>query len=39
MLVVVASLFVYRCALRKNEIVASQSYDLAGVQFTAEYSE
>jgi len=39
MLIVVASLVVYRCAIRKNVIVASQLYDLAGVQFTAEYSE
>jgi len=33
-LIVVASLAVHCCAIKKNVIVASQSYDVADVQFT-----
>jgi len=33
-LIVVASLAVHSCAIKKNVIVASQLYDLADVQFT-----
>jgi len=35
-LIVVASLVVHCCAIKKNVIVASQLYDVANVQFTAE---
>ena len=33
-LIVVASLAVHCCAIKKNVIVASQLYDVADVQFT-----
>jgi len=33
-LIVVASLVVHCCAIKKNVIVASQLYDIADVQFT-----
>jgi len=33
---VVASLVVHCCAVKKNAIVASQLYDVADVQFTVE---
>jgi len=36
LLIVVASLLVHCCAINKNVIVASQLYDIADVQFTAE---
>ena len=35
-LIVVASLVVHCCAIKKNVIVASQLYDVADVQFTVE---
>jgi len=35
-LIVVASLVVHCCAIKKNVIVASQLYDVADVQFTIE---
>jgi len=35
-LIVVASLVVHCCAIKKNVIVASQLYDIADVQFTVE---
>ena len=35
-LIVVASLVVHCCAVKKNVIVASQLYDAADVQFTVE---
>jgi len=35
-LIVVASLVVHCCAIEKNVIFASQLYDVADVQFTAE---
>ena len=35
-LIVVASLVVYCCAMNKNVIVASHLYDVADVQFTVE---
>jgi len=35
-LIVVALLVVHCCAIKKNVIVASQLYDVADVQFTAE---
>jgi len=38
-LVAVASLVVYCCAIKKNVIVASQLCDVADVQFTAEWTE
>ena len=36
--IVVASLVVHCCAIKKNDIVASQSglYDVAGVKFTVD---
>jgi len=36
LLIVVASLVVHCCAIKKNVIVASQLYDVADVQFTVE---
>jgi len=38
-LIVVLSLVVHCCAIKKNVIVASQLYDVADVQFTAEWTE
>ena len=35
-LIVVASLVVHCCAIKKNVIVASQLYDIADEQFTVE---
>jgi len=35
-LIVVASLVVHCCAIKKNVIVASRLYDIADVQFTIE---
>ena len=35
-LIVVASLVVHCCAIKKNVIVASRLYDIADVQFTVE---
>jgi len=35
-LIVVASLIVHCCAIKKNVIVASQLYDVADAQFTIE---
>jgi len=34
-LIVVASLVIHCCAIKKNVIVASQLYNVADVQFTA----
>ena len=36
---VVASLVVHCCAIKKNVVVASQLYDVADVQFTVVQSE
>ena len=36
LIIVVASLVVHCCAVKKNVIVASQLYDVADVQFTVE---
>jgi len=38
-LVVCASLVAHCCAVKNNVTVASQLYDVAGVQFTAEQTE
>ena len=35
-LIVVTSLVAHCCAVKKNVIVASQLYDVAGVQFTVD---
>jgi len=37
--IVVASLVVHCCAIKKNVVVASQLYDVADVQFTVVQTE
>ena len=37
--IVVASLVVHCCAIKKNVVVASQLYDVANVQFTVVQTE
>ena len=37
--IVVASLVVHCCAIKKNVVIASQLYDVANVQFTVVQTE